>query len=141
LQVGVVNNAFELAPWADFLAAGDQAWWRAYPNAQQFGGRKFSMHSVAGVERVIIPALTGCNSGVLALEMAKRLGAERIELHGFDMHGSHFFGQYANGLNNTNANQRNRHLGQYRQWSAANRGIEVINCTSGSALDCFPMAA
>ena len=50
----MVNNAFELAPWADFLAAADSAWWRAYPVALRFVGRKFAMHNVAGVERVTL---------------------------------------------------------------------------------------
>lgn len=141
LKIGAVSNAYQLAPWADFIAATDSAWWRTNPEAKACPGRKFSMHTVAGVERMDVPALRAvCNSGVLALEVARMLGATRIELHGFDMHGSHFFGEYTNGLRNTTAAQRDRHLEQYRQWAKANPGIVVINCTAGSALDCFPMA-
>lgn len=140
LNVGVVSSAFLLAPWADFIAATDSAWWRANPDAKVCPGRKFAMHRVDGVERLDIPALrTVCNSGVLALEAAKLLGATRIELHGFDMHGTHFFGEYTNGLRNTTAEQRVRHLAQYRRWADAHPEIEVINCTPGSAIDCFPM--
>lgn len=140
-RVGVVNNAYELAPWADFIAATDSAWWRANPDAKALAGRKFSMHRVDGVEQIKVPALqTVCNSGVLALEVARLLGATRIELWGFDMHGTHFFGEYINGLRNTNAAQRARHLEQYRTWAAANRDIAVINHTIGSAIDCFPLA-
>ncbi|HBZ8061176.1 TPA: hypothetical protein MM161_004854, partial [Klebsiella pneumoniae] len=35
-RVGVVGNAFELAPWAEFLAASDRQWWDKYPEARQF---------------------------------------------------------------------------------------------------------
>lgn len=98
------------------------------------------MHAAAGIERVEVPAIGDvCNSGVLALEVARMRGATRIELYGFDMHGSHFFGEYTNGLGNTSAKTRTVHLEQYRKWAAANTGIEVINCTPASAIDCFPM--
>lgn len=142
LHIGVVNNAFELWPQAYFIAATDGAWWRKNPAAKELPGRKFTMHSVPDVERVkVIPALnTICNSGVLALEVAKMLGATRIELYGVDMRGSHFFGPYENGLRNTQPHQRLQHLKQYAKWAKANRDIEVINCTPGSALTCFPMA-
>lgn len=141
LKVGVVSSAYTLAPWADFIAATDAAWWRANPEAKACPGRKFAMHRVDGIERLDVPALhTVCNSGVLALEVAVLLGATRIHLYGFDMHGSHFFGEYTNGLRNTTEGQRVMHLKQYRQWAAAHPDIEVINCTVGSAIDCFPMA-
>lgn len=132
--VGVVSNAFELAPWADFLAASDRAWWQKHPQAKEFEGKRFSCHQYHGVERVQIPTI---NSGVLAMECAKREGATRIYLHGYDMHGTHFFGPYKNGLSNTPPDKRQRHLKQFKKWATSNRKIEVINCTQGSALTCF----
>ena len=139
LRLGVVGCAYQLAPWADFIASTDAAWWRKYPEAKNLPGLKFSMHHVAGVTKVAIPGLGVCNSGVLALECAKRQGAERILLFGFDMHGSHFFGRYENGLSNTTDAKRAVHFRQYEAWRKANPQIEVINCTAGSALRCFPM--
>lgn len=50
LKVGAVGNAYELAPWAEFIAATDSAWWRENPNARLCAGRKFAMHASAGVE-------------------------------------------------------------------------------------------
>lgn len=140
IPLGVVGNAFELAPWAEFLAATDSAWWRKYPAAREFAGRKYTMHTIKHAERIRLPGVTVCNSGVLALECAKRKGATRILLAGFDMHGSHFFGKYTNGLSNTSEAKRRTHLAQYASWSRANKAIEVFNCTEGSALTCFPMA-
>jgi hypothetical protein len=76
-----------------------------------------------------VPAQGIVNSGVLALECAKRFGATRILLLGYDMRGSHFFGPYANGLRNTTERKRTDHLRQYAKWGRANPDIEVINCT------------
>lgn len=135
---GVVNNCFELAPWADFLVANDYEWWRAHPRAFEFAGRKFSANEIDGVEHVA-GAKTGWNSGMLALEVAVRLGATSIDLHGFDMRGSHYFGAYANGLANTTETRRAVHLRQYREWAEQHPLITVINRTPNSALDCFPM--
>ena len=139
-RVGVVSNVFELAPWADFLAANDRAWWRAYPEAINFAGRRFSSSEFPGVERCR-PGNTQWASGVLALQAAVNLGAKRIRLYGFDMHGSHYFGEYTNGLVNTKPYRRAVHLQQFRDWARANPRVEVVNCTPGSALDCFPMEA
>jgi len=136
---GVVNNAWTLAPNAEFLAAVDMDWWRHYPAALEFAGKKFSIHKVPRTIQVKMPVV---NSGVLALECARREGATRIFLHGFDARGSHFFGPYANGLKNTPPKQRALHAGQFQHWGKANRRtVEVINCTPGSALRCFPMAS
>lgn len=141
IPLGAVGCAYQLAPFARFVASSDRAWWRNYPEAYKFPAR-YSMADVPDVERVRIDQLGGiCNSGVLGLEVAKRLGAERIILLGFDMHGSHFFGQYTNGLRNTAPHQRAQHFQQFDQWRRMNRGIEVLNATDGSALDCFPRAS
>ena len=140
LPLGAITSAFELAPWADFIAATDGGWWRKYPDAIQLEGRKYTMHQVRGVERVKVPGYVAVNSGVLAMECAKREGATRILLLGFDQQGSHFFGPYTNGLNNTSEAKRRVHLSQFARWGRANRAIEVINCTEGSALKCFPSA-
>lgn len=140
IPLGAITSAFELAPWADFIAATDGGWWRKYPEAMRLPGSKYTMHNVRHVERVKVPGYVAVNSGVLALECAKRAGATRILLVGFDMHGSHFFGPYRNGLSNTTETRRRMHLSQYTRWARNNRAVEVINCTEGSALTCFPMA-
>lgn len=142
LSVGAIGCAFELAPWADFVAASDAAWWRHYREASQLPGKRYCMGSnVQDAERILIPGLgTVVNSGVLALECAKRLGATRVLLLGLDMHGSHYFGPYTNGLSNTTKQRRQIHLQQYRKWAQLNRGVNVINCTQGSALECFTKA-
>lgn len=140
IPLGVISSAFPLAPWADFIAATDGGWWRKYTEAKGLPGKKYTMHEVGGVERVKVPGYVAVNSGVLGLECAKRHGATRVLLLGFDMHGTHFFGKYTNGLSNTTDQRRRMHLAQYARWAARNRDIEVFNCTPGSALKCFPEA-
>lgn len=133
--LGVVTSAFELAPWADFLAATDMDFWRKYPAAKDFPGRRFAIHIVPGTERIPMEIV---NSGVLALEVARRLGATRVNLHGFDQQGTHYFGPYRNGLKNTPPDKRRMHIKQFRTWAKRYPGVQVVNRTAGSALPWFP---
>lgn len=139
-NVGAVSNAFELAPFANFIAASDRDWWIKNRAALDVECEKYSIIGYdCRVVQTHVPGMRGtCNSGVLALEISKRKGARKIYLHGFDMHGSHFFGDYTNGLINTTDARRKIHLQEYRAWAEMNNNIEVINCTVGSAIDCFP---
>lgn len=137
MPLGVVGNAYELVQGAEFLLAADRGWWLKHPDAEAFNGRKFcNIDGVLGTEFIGLPP--DLNSGVLALTIAVRLGATSIRLYGFDMHGSHFFGPYQNGLRNTNEARRAVFLAQYAEWAKANSRINVLNCTPGSALKCFP---
>jgi len=140
----VVNNAYMLAPWAIALAAQDHAWWMANPEAMRFAGRKFSTNKIEGVERVHSDfVIRASSSGVLALEVARRLGGRRIELHGFDNRGTHYFGPHPSPLRNTSVAR----FGVFEQQFAAlgaemkKAGIRIINKTPNSALRCFEMAA
>ncbi len=134
-----VSNAYTLAPWADALVAHDMKWWRAYPAALGFAGRKFCHGTVsADVTRFRPPGLNPClNSGVYAMHVAETVfAATRLLLLGFDMHGDHFFGRHPEPLTNTTDRKRLTHLRQFREWS----GCEVVNCTPGSAITNFPFA-
>ncbi|WP_426805386.1 hypothetical protein [Stenotrophomonas sp. SrG] len=135
-RVGVVGNAFELAPWAEFLAASDVQWWDKHPAAMAFCGAKYAPHRKAGLQQ-LPGARTNWNSGVLGLAVAVSLGATLVRLHGFDLRGSHFFGPYTNGLRNTAPARREIHQQQFAQWARQNPHVRVVNCTPGSALRCF----
>lgn len=136
-----VNGAYEFAPWATGLCANDSAWWRAHPAAIEFAGRKFCTSRVQGVERILPDrsVSTSSCSGVLALEVAKRLGATRIILLGADFHGTHYCGPYPEPLRNTTEERRMQHAVQFSRWAKANPKITVVNCTAGSRLKAFPM--
>lgn len=139
-RVCAVSNAYELAPWADVLVANDIKWWKNHPQAHQFAGRKFTANQISGVERAK-PNTFGSlsNSGVLGLDVLRNLGATRVVMLGFDMHGTHFFGPYTNGCTNTSDKRREVHKQQFAQWAKKNPSVEVVNATEGTHLKCFPI--
>lgn len=136
-----VSDAYMLAPWADVLVSADERWWACNAAARGFAGRKFGAmpehRKVQGVER-LDTSRTGVNSGLLAVQAAVALGARQIILLGFDMHGGHFFGQHRTPLTNTTEAR----FEQFKQQFARYRpdGVEIVNCTPGSALDAYPLA-
>lgn len=142
--VAVGNVGIDLAPWAHALCAQDRQWWMKYPQAHRFAGRKFSTRKIEGVETIEFDhALlsNGSNSGALALIVAHRIfAATEIDLHGFDMHGAHYFGKYEEPLRNTAPTRFNEFQHQFAAIGKflAKAGVRVINRTPGSALKCFP---
>lgn len=88
----------------------------------------------------------GGNSGFQALNLAVLLGARRVLLLGFDLgrRGGrrHWHGDHPGDLNNPDETNfawwRTAFAGAVPDLARA--GVAVVNCTPGSALDCFPMA-
>jgi hypothetical protein len=134
-RVVAVNDAFRLAPWADALVGNDRAWWCLYPEALNFAGRKFAGTSVQHVERLAPNEAfpPGTNSGLQGMRVARHLGAKRILLCGFDMHGDHYFGKHPEPLKNTTPERLTQLIAQFDRWV----GSDVINCTPGSKLTRF----
>lgn len=136
----VVSDAYRLAPWADALVSADAAWWKAHPEAFKFTGSKFGLihdfQKVHGVEP--FGAASGTNSGLLGLMVAAHLGAKKILLLGFDLHspGDHFFGKHPAPLKSTPPSRMEVFKKQFSQYKP--KGVEIINCTPGSALECYP---
>jgi hypothetical protein len=139
LRVIAVNGAHVFAPWAEALVANDGKWWACNPEAMNFAGRKVTSQNVLGLERLNPNGAIGTNtcSGVLALEVARRAGAQRILLLGADFRSGHFFGDYKPPLKNTTPDRREVHRKQFRAWRDANTRVTVLNCTPSSGLDCF----
>lgn len=151
LRDGVMQ--FAMAPWADLLYAADYEWWAQYPQARAFPGLKVTCMDSA--ERLGVLVLeqtgtkgfdpnpscirTGGNSGYQAVHVAIHAKAKRILLLGFDMHaknGAHWFGRHPPRLRNT---EPESYPGWVERFEALKgRGSEIINCTPGSALRCFP---
>lgn len=81
----------------------------------------------------------GGNGGFQSVNLAVQLGAKKIILLGFDMHGTHFHGDHSGGLRNpgealfkTWRDCFDRAAPVLKSW-----GVDVINATPGSALECF----
>lgn len=154
-RVLAVNDSYRKAPWADLLYASDPRWWDSARGADEFAGMRVTQcGSTAarwGLTRVAgrvgaglscDPALIhfGGNSGFAAANLAALLGAARLLLLGYDMKGAHWFGWHPPPLTNPREHT-------FRKWREAFRiaapdferlGVEVLNCSPGSALDCFP---
>jgi hypothetical protein len=145
-----VNDAFRMAPWGDVLYAADVEWWQRNPDAYNFDGLKVTCMASMKDKRVNVlqqgglegfdPRLThiktGGNSGYQAIHFAIHAKAKRILLYGFDMHGDHFFGKHKPPLRNTAAEHYDGWIARFP--ALMGRGSEIINCTPGSALKCFP---
>ena len=139
-----------MAPWADLLYASDAQWWRV--NAQQalkFPGIKASCteveyRAVHHIKNTGVEGFdpnpdclrNGGNSGYAAIHIAIHAKASRIILLGYDMGGAHWFGQHEGGLRNTDSGTFQRWIPRFT--GLIGRGSEIINCTPGSALTCFP---
>lgn len=142
-KVVAVSDAYRLAPWAEALVSTDFSWWRHHPEAAGFKGRKFSgmvdFQNVEGVEK--LPGENATNSGLLGVKVAVLLGATKVLLCGFDLHspGKHFFGRHGGSLRSTTPQRMEAFKRQFERYQP--RGVEIINCTPGSALRVYPLAS
>lgn len=152
-RVIIVNDNYQLAPWADMHYACDLKWHKWHHNdLSEFEGAKFTMdREAASLYRLryiegraghglsIDPSLihTGGNSGFQALNVAYHMGASHVMLLGFDMKlsekgASHWFGDHPDGIRSNYAPW----LKAFEQ-AAKQDLIDIINCTRDTALTCF----
>lgn len=148
-----VNNAFQIAPWADWLHASDYAWWRHHAqSALLFPGVKTAAQAVPfrAVNYLFhVPKTTwtpdadkiaGPNSAHHAAVIAIHAGAARVVLCGVDCRtdaGSHWHGDHPLPLRNSAATTFQNAV---KAWAAfaGEAPVEIINCSPGSAVTCFP---
>jgi hypothetical protein len=95
-----------------------------------------------GLELEPIGIRTGSNSGYQAINLAVLLGARRIVLLGYDMKVGprsqrHWFGDHPAELNKDSNYGLWIELFESMLPTLEATGIEVLNCTPGSALRCF----
>lgn len=146
-----------LAPWADCLYACDGEWWDKYIvevrdrfkgelwTQDEAAAKRYGLHRVSGADK---PGLGknglihfGGNSGHQMINLAYLFGAARIILLGFDMQRtdgkSHHHGDHPGNLNKSLP---------FHTWmkkfpliasDLKAEGVEVINCTRKTALNCF----
>lgn len=148
-----------MAPWADMLYICDPKFWDTYPDALKFEGLKVCQDANfckrhPDVEHIELrPVLefvdepdvvgSGKNGGFQAFNLVTvNCGVKKVLLLGFDMHQNgrtHFHGPHPKPLGNPFDHT-------FRLWIQAFKdarpkiekmNIEVVNCTPGSALDCF----
>ncbi len=166
----VVNDAFNLAPWADVLYFADKRWFEHHRLAVTvFPGLKVTIEQSKEVARddpgIVVMRCgdqsnrtggrdglclkrdgikTGRNSGYQAINLAVHMGAKRILLLGYDMKSgekTHFFGDHPEQWKHKATIYETTFIPAYRTLppALAKIGVEVLNCTPGSAMDVFPM--
>lgn len=157
--IAINNQAIDCAPWADVIWGSDFKWWNQhYADVKDNPGRKLHIlqgQAHPGVETLLLSTQPyderpthisgGLNSGYAALCLAAKLGAARIMLYGYDMRAVN--GKFRRFDYHQNLNSKPRFaqwILQYEKLAPElmnKRGIDVINCTPGSALRCFPFSA
>lgn len=156
-----IKHALRLAPWAECLLWADARWleWdkAAIPDVIEHGAiwkvtTQQPPASLAGHVQFIAwsrrylgfeglskdPAmLGGYASGDVALNLAFLMGASKIIMLGFDMHGGHWH----EGKAESGDGSRARMIATFEKMAPAlsAAGCQVINATPGSALQCFPV--
>lgn len=151
----VVNDNYRLAPWADWLYAADRNWWDRYADdvSLTFTGERWTCtegaakaHGLNHIRSAKLPGLSrdpsviheGHNSGYQAIGLARHFGAERIILLGYDMQGTHWFGDHPREFRARN--DFRVFLPPFKVLAAdlAADGVEVVNCSRDTALKAFP---
>ena len=159
-KVIAINNAYQLASWADMLYFCDDRWWKWHQDdaaLQSFAGEIVTLENPNLCERFTriksvrnygndglseLPdgVKTGANSGYQVINLAVHLGAAKIVLLGYDMAfkggRSHWHqGHPMNPSENTYQSMLPNFPTLVEPLKK--RGVDVINATPGSALECF----
>lgn len=155
--IAINDQAIDLAPWADVIYGSDQRWWHERWDAvKDLPGRKLSLmqsyfpqdveclkRSVERYDERPDYLAGGGNSGYAALGLAVKYGAATVHLYGYDMR--KVGGKLRRKEYPANLNSRSRFEHWLPNFQALapilrGRGVNVINCTPGSALRCFEFA-
>lgn len=162
IHVIAIKENVNLCPWADVVYGCDAAWWNHRRGLPEFAGLKLTWGGDAahrapdypGLEKIRIEVKVdrllfgevglvgaGGNSGFQALNLATQFGATAILLLGFDLQGGHWYGR------NNWANANNPDASNFPRWRRAfeaaapdlkKSGIDVVNASPSSTLNCFP---
>lgn len=154
IRVVTINDSIYPCWFADVGYACDAKWWRHHGWLADFPGRRLSCGDTgqAGIDHLentgtlgfdAAPGAvrTGGNSGYQALHLCAQLGARQILLIGYDMSGApqdHWFGQHPSPIACRMPTHRDR-ISAFAELAAILRdlGVDVINCSPGSALNFF----
>lgn len=165
-KVITINTSFRRARWADVLYACDGDWWRAKDKpsdptyyeearatfagtlwtqdldaAKEFGLRHIASqrNPIQGLSTTLGVVYQGSNGGYQTIGLAYWAGVRFVYLIGYDMRGGHWHGNHPGKLNKVN--RFDMFLQSFAKLSNDVElvdGFDVINCTPGGMLNCFP---
>lgn len=135
-----VNNSWQLAPWCDHLYAGDLAWWDANAQWLTSGPKRWSCTRQAVAKHNLNwhEAYGPYNSGLRAIELAFKLGADKVLLLGFDCtieNGTHWHGDHKGTKNPDEIRCRE----WAKQHARLERKSDVVNCSRSTSLECYKL--
>jgi hypothetical protein len=163
-----INNAYQKAPWCEYLFFADDRWagWheqylhdykgvlitshgKDLPASLRSRVRRVRhdktprfMYTSPDVINPDLNTISGADSGAQAIDLAIHMGAIRVILLGFDMRfkkgRAHWHPDHP--IKTVDTLYARRYLPQHiKIKEAANdRGIAILNATEGSAIDCYP---
>lgn len=160
----VVNDSWQLAPWADILYACDLKWWKWHhdKSEEQFEGLRVTNDNSKQVFQTY-PTLSvlhgehkpgfshdnkvihyGRNSGYQAVNLALLTGSKKIILLGFDHNynhkngAAHWFGDHPDKVR-TGEDGFKRWLKEWRTTvdDVKQFGARIINCSPGTSLTVY----
>ena len=151
-----INDAYKLAPWADYLYACDGDWWDYHEGVKDFKGERWTTSDAAALKWGLnhapgtpqklfateYPMAYGKNSGFQAINLAFLHGHRDIWLLGYDLGfekdtKKHFFGEHPRGVDRPS--QFPEWIEHYRKAAPIMKesGLSITNMTRTTALECF----
>lgn len=162
-RVITVNLTFRLAPWADVHYSSDDDWWKThlYEMREGCSGEFWSGHptfenmlihrcpfdkTLTGISDTPGVLSWGGNSGFCAIGLAHQFGAARIILLGFDQQWQGTKGHWHE-VHKAPLQTGRPGFHRWKTWfdQAAKDldalGVECVNCSRETSLECFKRAA
>ena len=165
-RVIAINTSYRRAPFADVLYACDGAWWRAkdpellIPNvdvvrarfqpeqlwtqdaaaAKEYGLRFIASQRNPGLSKRAGLINQGMNSAYQAMNFSFLAGARRMVLLGVDCKGGHWHGDHPKPLSNRLPHRQWKEHFARLAHDLRNEGVDVANCSPGTALQAFRLA-
>lgn len=158
-----ISDNWKRMPFADLLFASDHAWWRCHHQAVRssvFKGELWTQSpEAAQAMRLkyvacksadslsVTPGLVhggSGNGGFMAMNLAYHFGTKRMILVGYDCQrtngNAHWFGEHPRGHNLSRTHPYNAWVANFNKSAVEfdRLGVKVINCTTETALECFP---
>jgi hypothetical protein len=163
-RVAVINTSFRRAPFADLLYACDGPWWRAVDPetkkryydearetfapealwtqdegaAKEFGLNFIASRRTSNLSRDPSYIAQGANSALQLMNLLYLAGVRRMLTLGIDLKGKHWHPDHPSPLSNSLPHKAWRENFGIFAADLSAEGVEVINCSTDSALHAFP---
>lgn len=144
------NTTFRIAPWADAMFAMDPKWWKVHYRevCDVFEGERFTTATLGsgfGVTRLMGPFCNYRNSGAACVSLAAMKGAERIVMLGYDCmkdgDKAHWHGSHPAGMSDAKTVALWPVIFDRLAKDMRRKGVEVVNASRRTALECFGRVA